>query len=253
MSKKAAHPALFDSLQFPTPFRELSRPKVSVLFVIGLLLCAGLIAANVLRDNELVAPPPGSIWHTLLNLKVIGNDAAVALFTALLTGLIAYRQFYQAQRPHLTYNCVRTNTVTFDQSAQGRYWTALIRNSGGGSARVTDVRYRIRLLNGATYEGGHYAQALAFLREHGIREGTDFVLFRLGQGETIRAGGDWLVLEIELNKAFATLVALDISIEVTGIAGGRFQRDIYCIPRRWIEERKLMTESTALPVPRSSA
>lgn len=228
-----------DSDQFPSPFREVSRPRLGCLFVAGLILCACIVIVNVLRDNDLVHLAPASAWESLLKLKILSTDAAFTLFAALLGALLGYRQFYQTQRPHLTYNCVRANTVTFDRTTQGRYWTTVLRNGGGGPAQVTSVRYRIRLVNGVTYEGEHYAEAMAFLRVNGIREGSDFVLFRLGRGETIRSGSDWLLLEIDYDRAFNEIEAIDISIGVTGVAGGRFERDIYCIPRRWREERAL--------------
>jgi hypothetical protein len=229
-------PGLSDANHFPPPFHEVARPRARYWFAGGLLFCACVIVANVLRDNELAHPAPASFWQLLLQIKIIGNDAAMTLFAALLAGLLGYYQFYLAQSPHLTYNCVRTHTVTFDRTTQGKYWTTILRNSGGGPARVIGVRYEIRLRSGATLESGHYAETMAFLRANGLREGTDFVLFRLSPGETIRAGGDWLILEVDMARAFESVIAIDISIYVTGIAGGRFQRDIYCVPRRWIDD-----------------
>ena len=230
-----------DSKQFPGAFRELSRPRARYLFGVGIVLCLVLLGANIIRDNKLLHLAPSSILGMAVELKVIGSDAAITLFVGLVAGLLAYQQFYSVQRPYLTYNCLRTDTVTFDPSGSGRYWTTVLRNGGGGLARVTSVSYRIRLANGKTFESEHYAEVVAFLEANHIREGADFVLFRLSNGETIRAGSDWLVLEVGLEIAKQKVDAFDLTVHVTGVAGGCFMREIYCIPRRWEQARKTLT------------
>ncbi|WP_341887799.1 hypothetical protein [Variovorax sp. YR752] len=227
-----------DGEDFPSQFRQISSPRAGLGFLVSIAFFACIVLLNIVRDNQLYAAPADSILATLLGLQLLSTDAAFTLLAALLAGYLGYRQFSLSQLPFLSYNGFRSANSTLDKAEGQRFYTVVLRNGGGGPARIRSTKYRVKNVDGTFCYGSDYAAVMHFLGEKGLIEGKDFMLYRLSPGETIRAGGDWLLLEIVESVARRQILALDVAIEVNSVVGGVFSREIYCIPRRWVRQRE---------------
>ncbi len=227
-----------DGEHFPRPFRKLLSPRIRFAFFAAIAFCSLVVVQGIARDNQLLGTSTPPWIRAVVSLKLLSGDAAFTLLVTLVGAYLAYHQFSLAQQPHLSYNGIRSLQASFDKMANQRFYTVVLRNGGGGPAQVRRASYRVSMIDGPSYEGPDYSAVMAFLRRHDVVEGRDFMLYRLAPGETIRAGGDWLVLEIVEAVARERLEDLDITLEVGSVVGGLFSRQIFCIPRRWNYERR---------------
>ena len=178
--------------------------------------------------------------------KILDTNNALTLFVALLSLVAVRQQFIATLKPYLTYSSFFSQSGKLvPEGAKGSFWKVDIHNAGTGIAIVRSATYRVSF--GREDRTRDYTLAyddvLDEFAERGLRYGDDFMLTRLSEGAIIGPQSTDTILEIWDDRV-GDVSTLDIRLEFESRASEQFVKEIFCIPRAGLPNRRHLPASS---------
>lgn len=201
------------------------------------LLSVVLLVHAVVSANELGNGLPFA-WFWRLSL--IDVNTAFTILVALLSLIAVRQQFIYGTKPFLVYHSQFTHASRLGLPGAGageRIWQVTLSNAGQGAAAIREVRYRIAA-RGNTLSDSYplpAASLTATLEGMGLRYERDYSLVSFSEGFRVIAGAEQPIFEV-FEAAAAALQSIDMRIEIEGLLGDRFVKEVFLIPRGGLPE-----------------
>ena len=213
----------------PGPQKKLGNFDVISLFLHLLLFCMFLLLSySILKDNSSLMIPN---IQKFLKFQFLDTKSIFTVFISLVGLVLVRHHFIQSFRPRINYELNKvekgaTNFLHKDESV----WQAKIINAGLGPAVIEDYCFR-------TSENDEYS--LSFdslvhkLESFDLILDVDYSLNNVTKGYTISAKDSLIAFELVLYKG-EKIKCLDIQIQFKGFLGDNYRKEIFCIPRKGI-------------------
>jgi hypothetical protein len=196
------------------------------LFVL-LLLAQAFIRQNV-HTASWVAP---YLWR----LHILDTSIAATLAIGLITLRLAREQFVRGSRPYLVYSIdspkKADDSLLLDET-DAVILVSLI-NFGPGLAIITKANASLTFRAPTErYDRVNLVHLEKLLRDRGLQAGSDYSLRYVDHGFSLGGGGSREAI-LEMTDSFISRVArLDLELVFESPLGERYEKRLFCIPRR---------------------
>jgi hypothetical protein len=216
------------------------------------LLSVVLVVQAVVSANKLGTGLPFA-WFWRLSL--IDVNTAFTILVALLSLIAVRQQFIYGTKPFLVYHSQFTHESRLGLPGAGageRIWQVTLSNAGQGAASIREVRYRIAA-RGSTLSDSYPLPAsslTATLEGMGLRNERDYSLVSFSEGFRVIASAEQPIFEL-FEAAAAALQSIDMRIEIEGLLGDRFVKEVFLIPRGGLPPIAAASTQGSAPPPAS--
>jgi hypothetical protein len=172
-------------------------------------------------------------------IEILDTKTACTLFATFLGLLLVRHQFIVGLQPRFVYECAKVKSASnpeFDD--KGIVWRVKIQNVGLGAAAFVSCKFRIGINSINSGQFFDYKMTIENLRKNGFSLEKDFYLLNITFGSAMSAKDFKIIFEI-LIPAAQKIKQLDMRIVFTGYLGGKYQKDLYLIPRLGIPSKTL--------------
>lgn len=228
--------------QHPGPQRKLKRNPFKYFPAYLLTACIALVIFSVLQTNpkHFGLDESSALW----SFKLLDVKTALTVLITVLALLYTRSQFEHGLRPLLDYRVRRTAESIYNlgSASHGNSFIAIrLANLGGGVAIARQALYSLKMKNGAALSGLSFSELTAQLKKEGFLQQEDYDLTYISKGWIIGSKEERVILEMDMSDQgkknnLRRIELLDIRLEVEGSLGDRYLKEIYCIPRRGIDQ-----------------
>lgn len=222
----------------PGSQRQSSMPSsrsLAVWLFLGVL--AVLVLQAIIHENFSFSTWPLSPFWKLNLLKVTD---ALKVSATVGAALVAWQQVRLNVTPRLMYFCrpMDESDVGLTVESGKVIWRCGVKNVGAGAAIINRCSYWISFSlpeNTAPLPYTlSYLDAVSLLREKGLEPGRDYGLMRYTGGAVIGSQVEQTIFEAG-KEALDLLRGVDVKLEYQGVLGGRYEKEVFAIPRAGIK------------------
>jgi hypothetical protein len=217
---------------------------VGVLLLLSVVLVAHAVVSANGYGNGL---PFTWFWR----LKLVDANTAFTIFVALLSLIAVRQQFIYGTKPFLVYHSQFTHESRLGlpgASAATRIWQVTLSNAGQGAASIREVRYRIAA-QGEALSDSYFLPGSALtevLEGLGLRNERDYSLVSFSEGFRVTAGAEQPIFEV-FEAAAGAVHSIDMRIEIEGLLGDRFVKEVFLIPRSGLPKNGVASQQGSSP------
>lgn len=171
------------------------------------------------------------------SIEILDTKTACSLFATFLGLLLVRNQFIVGSKPKIVYECVKTKSSSNPElENKGILWQVRMHNVGLGAAAFLSYKFRVGIdcINDGEYVD--YATTIEELKKNGLLLEEDFYLLNITFGGAMSAKDQQIIFEILLSVGYK-IKQIDARVIFEGYLGGRYQKDMYLIPRLGIPNK----------------
>ena len=176
------------------------------------------------------------VWHIeasrWMTLKILDTSSAATLFVTVLGALLVRHQFALGVLPRINYKAAKTEKQN-KRTTTGAFetWRVEIRNTGLGSAIVTQAEYFIEIPGSKTDPyPSTFDELISDLALMGLIRDRDFWIEKIASGFSLSPKDECFVFEIKLEQV-TKIKGLHMALYFQGQLGDRYRREIFLVPR----------------------
>ena len=167
----------------------------------------------------------------ILNIKILDFKTAITITLTIIGFILIRKNFVVGLKPRIIYETKKRKASNIWMGKPDEdVWAVTIRNVGLGAAVIENFTFS--LFKEKKYEFD-YQKINEELKRLNLRLEVDYYLANITRGYTLSAKEETCIFEIPLNKS-DKVKYLDIKLKFKGLLGDRYNKEIYCIPRKGI-------------------
>lgn len=176
---------------------------------------------------------------SFLSFKILDTSTAATLFVTLLGALVVRHQFALSLHPRINYKSASTKrNESTDPALSFRTWRVELRNSGLGAAVIISAKYALALADSTSNPLiGTYRDIIEALAAIGLVREQDYWMENIATGFAVSSKDDCFVFEIRMEHK-AKIKRLDMMLLFQDQLGGKYQRELFLIPRHSVDLEK---------------
>jgi hypothetical protein len=197
--------------------------SLNILFIILFLLCLAKFFQYYGRDLILGIQLP--------NLNFIDLDKLLTITLTVLGLIIARNNIAHGMRPYIVYECKRGKPIELKHFSN--VLSVHIKNVGSGIALIRSIKYRMVSDGGKSEYSKNYDDIIAITSQQGYINRRHFILLEISNGFALSPKDEKCVFETPISN-YLNDKAFDIMVEFEGFLGDRYEKEIFCIPRKGV-------------------
>lgn len=226
-------------LEHPGAQTQVSPVYSPVDLILAMIPVSFLLAWQFVRVNVSWLLSVHAISY-IPEVQLLDYTNCIALGAIICSVYVLMRQIAVAQTPLLNYVSEWVSSSEKIAEYDIRSVRTSLANAGNGPAIVVSVMHTLRDVDMKELSVGDYTTIIDGLSSKGLVEDRDFFLVRISEGWCSHSKTDRIVFECN-ERCLRTIGGIDIQIRYRTLIGqGLFEKQVFCIPRRWVRNASLL-------------